>query len=88
MEKQCVNLKLVWNIIIVQHADSFKTSKSFLKYVRKSSSCFYICYSDVTYVQWRNVSMEIIYTVYFQIYFVIGLNKAPSMSIQTTSVIS
>ena len=33
MEKQCVNRKLAWNIIIVQHADSFKTSKSFLKYV-------------------------------------------------------
>ena len=33
MEKQCVNRKLAWNIIIVQHADTFKTSKSFLKYL-------------------------------------------------------
>ena len=33
MQKQCINQKLAWNIIIVQRADSFKTSKSFLKYV-------------------------------------------------------
>ena len=33
MQKQCINQKLAWNIIIVQRADSFKTSKSFLKYL-------------------------------------------------------